>query len=105
MLFRSLHDLLEVILRALARGRLLLVVGLEENIVVAGHVILTTSTLFYRLGEANVRRRLGEFESIQLIIVDIFSFLSWRCWHYLLGLLFRATPKGSGQSLLEMVFL
>jgi hypothetical protein len=52
-----------------------LVVGFEEDIVIGGHVILATSTLFYRLGEANIGRRLGEFEGIQFIIVDVFGFL------------------------------
>ena len=69
-LFEAVHNLFELILRALSGSILFLVHGLEERMIVFVHVIWTACTILYGRRKANVRRRLGVRERVELVILQ-----------------------------------
>lgn len=69
-LLEAVHNLFELIFRALCGGILFLVHGSEENLVLFIHIIWTACTILYSGREANVRRRLRVSKSVELVILQ-----------------------------------
>ena len=104
-LFEAIHNLFELIFRALGGDILLLVHGREEGMIVFIHIIRTASAILYGGRKANIGRRLRVRERVEFVILQRASD-SIRCGDVDLSDL--TTDDGClrrGKRCLQMVFL
>ena len=83
-LLEEIHELLELIFRALRRSVSILVHYLEGDIILFHQVIRASATVFDRGREANVGRGLGEGRGVVSVILDGAEDCVWS-WNMRLG--------------------
>lgn len=104
-LLEAVHNLFELIFRALGGSILFRVHGLEESMVLIIHIIWAACAVFYGRRKADVRGRLRVRERVELVILQgaLNSIGSGDV--YLSDLTTDDGCLGSGESSLQVVFL